>query len=433
MLRKIGTVAADIAGGPQLANPNATLGQKAQGIMGILGKIGNAGVMATGSPEQRAQAIQQQGQQNQLLQMQNEAAYRRGMLGNTAEANTIKAATEQGKFGTGAPGVTGTEQQKQQIAQNKANGVMAMKGYVQDEDNPGAWRPKTPTEILADPMMSQNMEVKSAAIAAQQASAAVNNAKLQPDSQTQRNFNAKLAEQERVALAQLEVAKSRNASFLQRTQLPITDNEGNTHGYFNPQTNTFTPISGNPAAAAAAGGAGGVMPPKPTSSMLTMGQMAQTIQQRVPELKQEISDLGDKVGAAPGRWNDFWVKKVGADDPAYAGVDQDLQLYATALGKAHFGASMPESFVKDMMHDFSLAQSPGDLQSRVDHAEGWVNGYASRIGGSAGKSTAKPMVTPSNNGQSHSLATAMALPMNKGKSTAEVTADLTKYGYKVVP
>ena len=68
---------------------NATPMQKGQAIMGLLGKIGNAGVMATGSPQQKEQAIQQQGQQNQLLQMQNEAAYRRGMLGiGQQKANT---------------------------------------------------------------------------------------------------------------------------------------------------------------------------------------------------------------------------------------------------------------------------------------------------------------------------------------------------------
>lgn len=385
MLHKIGSIAAELAGAPQLADPNASPASKAQGIMNILRTIGNVGANATGSPEQKQQAIareQQQIEQSkiplQLAQLRNEQQYRQGMLANTANKNASYA-------------------QNIDINRQKANGAMQAKGYLPDEQNPGAFRPMTPGEILQDPILSQSQEVKSAAVAAQHAMTALNQAKqagiTNPDSLTQRNIEAKLAEQERVALAQLEVAKSRNASFLLRTQTPVTDAEGNTHGYFNPQTNTYTPISGNPAAAAAAGGEGGTIPPKPTSSMLTMGQMAQTIQQQVPQLKQEIADLGDKVGAAPGRWNDFWVKKVGKDDPAYAGVDQDLQLYATALGKAHFGASMPEGFVKDMMKDFSLAQSPADLQSRVDHAEGWVNGYAARVGGSAGKSAAKPLTS----------------------------------------
>jgi len=359
--------------------------------------------MATGSPQQKEQAIQRQAQQNQLLQMQNEAAYRQGMLGNTAQANAIKAATEQGKFGTAAPGLIGTEQQKQQIAQLKANSAMQTKGYLPDEQNPGAFRPMTPDEILKDPTLSQNQEVKNAAIAAKQASAAhtqaQTNALMNPNSQTQKNFEAKLAEQERVALAQLEVAKSRNASFLQRTQLPIIDAQGNTHGYFNPQTNSYTPLSGNPAAAAAAGGEGGVMPPKPTQSMVTMGQVSRTIQDQVPTIKAEVDQLADKIGPGAGRWNDFWVKKGGVNDPAYAGLDQDLQLYATALGRAHFGARIPEGFVRDMTKDFGMAQSPADLQSRIDHAEGWVNGYASRIGGAASKTSAsKPLATSSVNG-----------------------------------
>ena len=91
MLRKIGMFAADLGGAPQLAQPGSTIAQKAQGIMSILGKIGAAGTAAVGSPQQKEQAIQRQAQQNQLLQMQNEAAYRQGMLGNTAERNSTYA------------------------------------------------------------------------------------------------------------------------------------------------------------------------------------------------------------------------------------------------------------------------------------------------------------------------------------------------------
>jgi hypothetical protein len=38
-----------------------------------------------------------------------------------------------------------------------------------------------------------------------------------------------------------------------------------------------------------------------------------------------------------------------------------------------------------------------------------------------------------NSSQTHSLATAMALPFNRGKSAAQVTADLVAHGYQVVP
>ena len=204
---------------------------------------------------------------------------------------------------------------------------------------------------------------------------------------------------------------ARSNAMLLRTQIPETDNQGNTVAFLNPQTRTRTPVS----SIGGAGGVGGVIPPKPTSSMLTMGQMAQTIQAQVPALKQEVADLGDKIGATGGRWNDFWVKKAGINDPAYAGVDQDLQLYATALGKAHFGASMPEGFVKDMMHDFSMAQSPEDLQSRIDHAEGWVNGYAARVGGKmpSGSPNAAPTAnsgSPSPNGGANPQGTLYQFP-----------------------
>lgn len=173
---------------------------------------------------------------------------------------------------------------------------------------------------------------------------------------------------------------ARGNAMLLRTQIPVTDSQGNTHGYFNPQTNTFTPISGNTAASAAAG-ADGVIPPKPTSSILTQGQMASNIVPEINRVKAEVTALGDKVGAAPGRWNEFWVNKGGVNDPDFAKTDQDLTFLSSALAKAHFGGSPPEGVATALKKNFSLAQSPDDLNARMDSAEAWMNGYASRIGG----------------------------------------------------
>ena len=137
--------------------------------------------------------------------------------------------------------------------------------------------------------------------------------------------------------------------------------------------------------------------------MLSRGQVAQTILPQIPIIQKEVSDLSDKLGPGEGRWNDFWVNKGGVNDPAFAGLNQDLQLYATALGMAHFGASMPEGFVNDMMRDFGTAQSPEDLQARINHAENWISGYASRIGGGnknpqgpASNPPARPKGVPAN-------------------------------------
>jgi hypothetical protein len=188
---------------------------------------------------------------------------------------------------------------------------------------------------------------------------------------------------------------ARSNSMLLRTQLPVNDAQGNTLGWVNPQTNSFTPVGsinakGGGAPLSASLG-GDVIPPKPTSSMLTQGQMAQTIQPMIPQIQSEVQKLAQEIGPGAGRWNNYWVNKGGINDPAFAGLNQDLQLFATALGKAHFGASMPEGFVNDMMRDFGTAQSPEDLQARLEHAEGWINGYAARVGGG------NPKTPPANN------------------------------------
>src|SRR5208282_1087864 len=155
---------------------------------------------------------------------------------------------------------------------------------------------------------------------------------------------------------------------------------------------TYTSFNSVPGAAEATGTPS--IPMKPTQSMASMGQMAQTIQAQVPQIKSEIDAIGDKIGPGAGRWNNFWVKKAGADDPAYASLDMGLQLYATALGKAHFGASMPEGFVNDMMKDFGLAQSPADLKARIDAAQRYINEYATHSGKGEAPKNVPPAKTP---------------------------------------
>jgi len=161
--------------------------------------------------------------------------------------------------------------------------------------------------------------------------------------------------------------------------VPRTDAQGNIVGYYQPGTNSFRPISEAPMSDVY----GSVIPPKPTSSMLTQGQMSQTILEQLPTIQSEISNLADKIGPGAGRWNNFWVNKGGTDDPDYARLNQDLQLLAAAVGKAHFGARIPEGFVAEMMRDFGAAQSPDDLLARIESADRWVTGYASRIGGTS--------------------------------------------------
>ena len=394
MLRKIGTVAATLAGGPQLANPNATLAQKAQGIMGILSRIGNAGAAATGSPQQKEQAIQRQAQANQLQQMQNEASYRRGMLGNTEQANAVKAAIEQGKYGTGAPGVTGTEQQKLQITQQKANDAMRLKGYVPEEGSSGTFRPMTSDEILKDPIMSQNLEMKNAATVASQAKADLDKAttagKTNPDSLTQQNIVAALQQKKHQADAQLALA----AMHMQQQQ--TTQAMAGRRDMYNLGTNTLTGEQlgpGNATPGQLLDASGQPVPFRamsqfaPTSQMKNVSAQAKLAAGQIPDVIKEVHDLGDSLGPVAGRWNEFMQGKVGTDNPAFAGLRADLMMQATAVALAHARGRLPENLRQefDTMIN-SPQQSPANIISVLTHIQPWLE--------RAGAMSEKPINTP---------------------------------------
>jgi hypothetical protein len=378
-LHQLGRVAAGAVGiqPGELDTPEG----KGKAVMSILNRIGTAGTLAMGTPEQKQLAVEQEQIPLKMAQIRNEQEYRKALTTNNANKTGIlqqNADTNAQK--ADQSGDLENAHARQIEAQMNGQVLVTPEAAAAAGDKTLAGKSLGAMEYLQRVTNPINNQLK--------ASGGTKTVDLGADGVW--GYNPLLGKTQRLGDSP---SVARGDSMLKRTQLPVNDNQGNTIGYVNPQTKTFTAISdihgsapGAPSLSSALGG--NVVPPKPTSSMLTMGQMAQTIQAQVPQLKQEVADLGDKVGATGGRWNDFWVKKGGINDPAYAGVDQDLQLYATALGKAHFGASMPEAFVKDMMRDFSLAQSPEDLQARIDHAEGWVNGYASRIGGKMpGKTT----------------------------------------------
>jgi hypothetical protein len=105
-------------------------------------------------------------------------------------------------------------------------------------------------------------------------------------------------------------------------------------------------------------------------------QFAQTVVEQVPVIHREIDELKDKLGPSAGRWNELWVNKVGMNDPEFAGLDQDLRMYATAIVRVHFGMGGGEKIREALEKNFSEAQTPEDLKARVMHAEEWVKGYS---------------------------------------------------------
>ena len=367
------------------------------GISSILSGVGSSLALAAGGPKQKELAAEMQ-------QLQNEAAYRNGILGvNAANAGSKRltaetgAKTEQEKFAAADNDLGIPEGTTRAMAETARQNMLSNQNLRQEHIK--QMEATMNGEIMVPPGMGT----------------AIGRPELEGQSLPALRFTQEVANPYKLLGVKAQnlgtegvwgtspltgriirlgdsPSVAQEQGYLMRTQLPINDVQGNTTGWVNPQTRTFTPIGAVPGATQSIGSA--TMPPKPTSSMLNRGQMASSILENTPALQKEVQSLADKVGPGAGRWNDYWVNKGGVNDPAYAGLQQDLKLYASAISMSHFGAGAPLDFTNALEKDFSAAQSPEDLQARIQHADVWLQGYAQR----AGRGEAQPTAPKSNNG-----------------------------------
>jgi hypothetical protein len=113
-----------------------------------------------------------------------------------------------------------------------------------------------------------------------------------------------------------------------------------------------------------------------TNTTRSMAEMARTVQPQIEKVQKEVTDLAASLGPAVGRWNDYMTNKGGADFPAFAGLDQDLDLLASAVVRTHFGARGGQGYREALRKNFGEAQSPEDLLARINAASSWIQGYA---------------------------------------------------------
>ena len=377
------------------------------GLASTLGGVGNALTLALGGPQQKQLAVEQEQIPLKMQQLQNEALWRRGMLGvNQQNANTKGEVAATGEK---------TEHDKYAVADNALGlpeGTMRMQAETARQNEVSNQQLRQ--EHIKQMEATMNGEV----MVPPGMGHAVGRDDLEGKSLPALEFTQKVANPYKALGVKTQdlgedgvwgvspltgrttyLGKSpsvaRSNSMLLRTQLPVNDAQGNTLGWVNPQTNTVTSVNdihgkaGGPSLAAQEGG--GVIPPKPTQMILSQGQQGAAVDAQIPRIKQEVLELGAQVGPAPGRWNNFWVNKGGIDNPAYSKVDQDLTFLSSALAKAHFGGSPPEGIAEGLKKNFGLAQSPDDLNARIDSADAWMEGYATRV--NAGKGAA-PKNTP---------------------------------------
>ena len=160
----------------------------------------------------------------------------------------------------------------------------------------------------------------------------------------------------------LSQANARGASYAQAREVQATDTA---NGGRETITN-MADVNKNP----------GRYEPLPTGTTRTMSQMAGSVVPQMQQVKQQVSQLADKLGPWEGRLNDLWVNKTGMDDPDFAKLDQNLTLLASAIVRTHFGAKGGQQYTQAMIKDFREAQTAGDLMGRIDSADSWLRGYA---------------------------------------------------------
>lgn len=373
-----------------------TTSDKIAGAMRLAGRIGNGLAAAAGTPEQQqlAEKRAEFGPELQATtalkkaQIESNDLYHRGQIAVGHEKNDVAS-------------------DKNVVTQQKQALAARLKGYVHDPSDPSGFRPMTPDEILADPILSQNRDIAQAGIMLKHAESQ----KALADFDVKMNPNNPTFLQKQKQIDQMyEMAKARFS--LQRERLGVTEQNSQMRGLVNMWQFGQNPLTGEkltpenaPSPAMYEDEGGNVVPTRqqsaytPSGSMKTQEQMSKTIQPMVPKITSQVQTLASKIGPGAGRWQQFWVNKGGVNDPAFAGLNTDLSLFATALGKAHFGSKIPAGFVDDMMRQFGTAQSPDDLVSRINHADVWVNGYAAahpNTVGNTGGGQPAPKATPQN-------------------------------------
>lgn len=186
-LTKLGRIAGGAFG---VESPGSSPQAKAGSIaMHILSGLGTAGAEAIGTPAQKQIAQENAQIPLKMQQMQNEAGYRNAMVGNAANANA-------------------TKQQNADTNTLKANDTMRLKGYVPDEQHPGTFRSMNSDEILRDPQLNQNQELREAALNEKKSAADLNEAKTDVAKNQNSQFTASQRQKHELALAGLAMAKS---------------------------------------------------------------------------------------------------------------------------------------------------------------------------------------------------------------------------------
>jgi hypothetical protein len=295
-----------------------------------------------------------------------------------------------------AQDIAGTRQQMADTAQSKVDSSMRARGYVPDEGLPGGYRPMNEDEILNDPILSQNQDLKQAAVASKlagtQLSQARQDALMNPNNPTLQLKAKEIESRYRLAQAQMSI---------RQLELEAHGRESMWQYGENPQTGEqLSPQNAPPGMLTLPNGQ--PVPTRqtsiysPTQQMKNVASQAKTTADAIPSVIKEVDELRDSIGPVAGRWNEFMQGKVGLDNPAFAGLRADLMMLASGVALAHARGRLPENLREEFDSMINAPQQdPNNIISVLTHIQPWME----RMGQMASQSSANPPIVPPSGGK----------------------------------
>lgn len=114
-------------------------------------------------------------------------------------------------------------------------------------------------------------------------------------------------------------------------------------------------------------------PLKPGTASISAAQRASNVVAQLPRLTTEVKQMSDTIGPEAGRWNRFWQGEVGAADPQFAHLRDDMEYISSAIALAHAYGRLPATISDkfDAMYQAGK-QDPKNMLAALDVANKWL-------------------------------------------------------------
>lgn len=379
--------------------------EKGNALSNFIANLSGGIVNAAGTPEQQATERQREEIAGtmplKLATLEGNQEYRRTQVG------------ERDKYHTGVIGVRNEANDiNQQKADTSANRLVASqrnKGYLPDENNPGAFREMTLEEMQKDPVLSQNRDLILAKTGYQNAQNDLAQARgdvlMNPENPTFLQHERAIQGRLRMAEASLAIQQRR----LVNTQ-SIQGYNSLVNTGFNPLTGEVLGEGDSPVPNYMSRDSSGSPVPYKSASGIPMAARYQSIRAKsimplVKTLEDQMHTIEQdgKTGPIAGRWNEFLAGKVGEGDPDYQAFRTNWGLLQTALMQAHVGSKGSEAIMNHFANLVSGNMTPEQANRSLQEIGNYLEHDVAEMvptpkerPGGGGGSSSKPSASNSN-------------------------------------